>query len=184
MVVRCFSLFGYSRVGVPVIVLAAVQAPPVDTTLLELTLRATDATPENVILYPRPSLSAAGLFVVVLTAMGISDSWPRYDQVLQGIVWYQNGVKYVGNYSAGGPSPAVFPVVGDVDLGTVYGPTGADYTGTLKQPAITDVLSGVQYGAGGTEFTGTASSGVSGVLLDVDTNNLFETLNGPFIHKL
>jgi hypothetical protein len=53
----------------------------------------------------------------------------------------------------------VFPGVGDVDLGVTYGPTGADYTGTLEQPAVTDVLVGVQYGAGGTEFTGEATGG-------------------------
>jgi hypothetical protein len=57
---------------------------------------------------------------------------------------------------------AVYPVVGDVDLSVTYGPTGADYTGTLEQPATTDVLSGVQYGAGGTEFTGTATGGGGG----------------------
>ena len=58
---------------------------------------------------------------------------------------------------------AVFPGVGDVDQGITYGPTGADYTGTLEQPAESDVLTGVGYGAGGTEFTGTASSGGGGV---------------------
>lgn len=60
---------------------------------------------------------------------------------------------------AGAGVGAVFPVEGDVDLGTNYGPTGADYTGTLEQPAESDVLSGVQYGADGTEFTGTATGG-------------------------
>lgn len=58
---------------------------------------------------------------------------------------------------------AVFPGVGDVDQGITYGPTGADYTGTLEQPAESDVLTGVGYGAGGTEFTGTASGGGGGV---------------------
>lgn len=57
---------------------------------------------------------------------------------------------------------AVYPAVGDVDLSVAYGPTGADYTGTLEQPAITDVLAGVQYGADGTEFTGTATGGGGG----------------------
>ena len=32
-------------------------------------------------------------------------------------------------YAAGSP---VWPIVGDVRLGVVYGPTGADYTGTLS----------------------------------------------------
>jgi hypothetical protein len=57
---------------------------------------------------------------------------------------------------------AVYPAVGDVDLSVQYGPTGADYTGTLEQPAVSDVLSGVGYGAGGTEFTGTATGGSGG----------------------
>lgn len=58
----------------------------------------------------------------------------------------------------------VFPGVGDVDLGVTYGPTGADYTGTLEQPAESDVLVGVQYGAGGTEFTGSATGGGGGFI--------------------
>lgn len=58
----------------------------------------------------------------------------------------------------------VFPSVGDVDSGITYGPTGADYTGTLEQPAESDVLSGVQYGADGTEFTGTATGGGGGFI--------------------
>lgn len=63
------------------------------------------------------------------------------------------------------PPPAsagTFPAVGDVDSGTVYGPNGNDYTGTLVQPAEADVRSGTTYGAGGTEFTGTLSGGGGG----------------------
>lgn len=60
---------------------------------------------------------------------------------------------------SGAGAGAVFPTVGDVDAGTTYGPTGADYTGTLEQPDVADVLVGVQYGAGGTEFTGEATGG-------------------------
>lgn len=66
------------------------------------------------------------------------------------------------NYSqipAGGGAGAVFPPVGDVDLGVTYGPTGADFSGTLLQPATTDVANGISYGAGGTEFTGTLIGG-------------------------
>lgn len=59
----------------------------------------------------------------------------------------------------------VFPGVGDVDNGVTYGPTGADYTGTLEQPAEADVLTGVQYGAGGTEFTGEYAGGGGGVYI-------------------
>jgi hypothetical protein len=62
----------------------------------------------------------------------------------------------------------VFPSVGDVDLGVTFGPTGADYTGTLEQPAETDVLVGVQYGAGGTEFTGEAVAGGGGGIFIVN----------------
>lgn len=58
----------------------------------------------------------------------------------------------------------VFPAVGDVDQGVAFGPTGADYTGTLEQPDEADVLVGVQYGAGGTEFTGTATGGGGGMI--------------------
>lgn len=60
------------------------------------------------------------------------------------------------------PAGQVFPLVGDVDFGVTYGPTGADYTGNLVQPDEADVSLGVNYGAGGTEFTGTASPGGGG----------------------
>jgi hypothetical protein len=60
---------------------------------------------------------------------------------------------------AGGGAGAVFPSVGDVDQGVDYGPTGADYTGTLVQPDEADVALGVQYGAGGAEFEGTLVGG-------------------------
>ena len=69
--------------------------------------------------------------------------------------------KAVFEVPAGAGAGAVFPAVGDVDTGVAFGPTGADYTGTLEQPAESDVLLGVQYGAGGTEFTGTAVGGGS-----------------------
>jgi len=66
---------------------------------------------------------------------------------------------------AGAGVGAVFPAEGDVDFGTDYGPTGADYTGALEQPAESDVLAGVQYGADGTEFTGSAIAGGGGVFI-------------------
>lgn len=56
---------------------------------------------------------------------------------------------------AGAGAGAVFPSAGDVDLGVTYGPTGADFAGTLEQPAPGDVRNGVGYGAGGAESTGT-----------------------------
>lgn len=59
-------------------------------------------------------------------------------------------------------SSGTFPAVGDVDSGVTYGPTGADYTGTLVQPAEADVRNGTSYGAGGTEFTGTLVGGGGG----------------------
>ena len=62
----------------------------------------------------------------------------------------------------------VFPVEGDVDLGVEYGPTGADYTGTLVQPDEADVASGVQYGADGVEFTGTLSGGGGNIFINID----------------
>lgn len=197
-----------------VVVLKPAADAPVDSTLLELTLRATDATPENVILYSRPSLAAAGLVVLTLVAMGITDTWPTVNQVTGGVEWLQDGVKYTGAANAGsavfppepqvkvgvlyGPSgveytgtynpmaAAIFPAVGDVDLGVSYGPTGAENTGTLKQPAESDVLVGVQYGAGGTEFTGTASGGggVPGLLLDIDSGDFYEGLTETTIYKV
>lgn len=66
---------------------------------------------------------------------------------------------------AGAGVGAVFPVEGDVDFGTNYGPTGADYTGTSTNPDPASVLVGVQYGADGTEFTGTATGGGGGVFI-------------------
>ena len=62
----------------------------------------------------------------------------------------------------------VFPAVGDVDQGVTFGPTGADYTGTLEQPAAADVGLGVQYGAGGTEFTGELVGGGGGNIFIVN----------------
>lgn len=55
-----------------------------------------------------------------------------------------------------------YPPVGDVQTGTSFGPTGADYTGTLVVPAEADVRSGTGYGAGGTEFTGSLVGGGGG----------------------
>lgn len=65
----------------------------------------------------------------------------------------------------GAGAGAIFPAVGDVDQGVTFGPTGADYTGTLEQPDEADVLSGVQYGAGGTEFEGTAVAGGGNIFI-------------------
>ena len=59
-------------------------------------------------------------------------------------------------------STETFPAAGDVDLGVTYGPTGADYTGTLVQPAQSDVRLGTTYGANGTEFTGSLAGGGGG----------------------
>lgn len=69
---------------------------------------------------------------------------------------------------AGAGAGAVFPAVGDVDFGVDYGPSGADYTGTLEQPVPADVASGVQYGAGGVEFTGTLSGGGGNIFINID----------------
>ena len=79
-----------------VIVLKAAVDAPVDSTLPELTLHATDATPENIILYPGPAAVAAGLVVITLAAMGVTDTWPTINQVTGGVEWYQDGVKYAG----------------------------------------------------------------------------------------
>lgn len=62
---------------------------------------------------------------------------------------------------------AVFPGVGDVDLGITYGPNGTDSTGTLLQPAEADVELGVSYGAGGTEFTGELVGGGGGTFISI-----------------
>lgn len=166
-----------------VIILKSAVDAPADTTLLELTLRPTDATPGNIILYPRPSLAAAGLAVITLVAMGITDTWPSVNSVTGGIEWYQDGFKYTGSLSGGS---AVFPPVGDVDLGVIFGPTGTDYTGTSVNPAEADVRTGTTYGAGGTEFTGTlvAGGGGAGPFMDIDTGSLYTALGTLLILKL
>jgi hypothetical protein len=115
-----------------VIILTPAVDAPADRTPLELTLRATDATPENIILYPRPSLLAAGLVVITLAAMGVSDTWPTINQVTGGVEWYQDGVKFTG---AAGAGSAVFPTEPDVRTGVTYGPSGTDYTGSYSPPA-------------------------------------------------
>lgn len=123
-----------------------------------LTLGEADPTPENIILYPWQPAPDAGPVTITLSLDGIADSWPRFDQVAQAVIWYQDGVKYTGSLSAGS---AIYPPVDDVDAGTNYGPTGTEYTGTLVQPDVGDVRDGTTYGANGTEFTGTlvATSG-------------------------
>jgi hypothetical protein len=115
-----------------VIILKPAVDAPVDSTLLELTLRATDPTPADIILYARPSLLAAGLVVITLAAMGISDTWPTINQVTGGFEWYQDGVKFTG---AAGAGSAVFPIAPDVRTGVIYGPSGNDYTGSYSPPA-------------------------------------------------
>lgn len=166
-----------------VIVLKTAVAAPVNNTLLELTLRATDVTPEDIILYPRPLEAVADLVTVTLVEMGITNTWPTVNQVTGGVEWYQDGFKYTGAISAGS---AIYPSVGDVDSGVLYGPSGIDYSGTLVQPVVSDVKSGVTYGAGGTEFTGTLVPGSSGssIHIDVDTGNLYKDISPLLILKL
>lgn len=133
--------------------------------LLELTLRATDATPANIILYPRPLPIAPNPVVIILTADGISDSWPTLDQVTGGVYWYENGVKRVGAASTG---DAIYPVEADVKDGVVYGPEGNDFTGVYDPtaddvyPVDTDVRLGVHYGPTGADHTGTLIVSVGG----------------------
>lgn len=115
-----------------VIVLKPAADAPVDSTLPELTLHATDATPANIILYPAQAAIAAGLVVITLAAMGVTDSWPTINQVTGGIEWYQDGVKFTGALSAGA---AVFPTEPDVRTGVIYGPGGSDYTGSYAPAA-------------------------------------------------
>lgn len=93
--------------------------------------------------------------IVLKEGMGIAYIPQTFGSFLLGFVEFEFTQENIDANS-------VYPAVGDVDLSVTYGPTGADYTGTLEQPAITDVLSGVQYGAGGTEFTGTATGGGGG----------------------
>ncbi len=77
-------------------------------------------------------MAAAGLAVITLVAMGITDSWPTVNQVTGGIEWLQDGVKFTGALSAGA---AVFPEQPDVRTGVTYGPGGSDYTGSYDPPA-------------------------------------------------
>lgn len=55
---------------------------------------------------------------------------------------------------AGAGVGAVFPAIGKVIAGQVYGPNGNDYTGNVQLPSVNDVDNGVGFGASGTEFTG------------------------------
>jgi len=166
-----------------VVILKSVDLVPQSTALLELILRAGDATPQNVILYPRPLQEVNSFVSLTLVDSYQADTWPDPSQVPKGIVWYKDGVRYEGTWSSGN---SVFPLVGDVDLGIKYGPTGIDYTGTLVQANTADVKSGVSYGAGGTEFTGTLSTGGSstGIHLDVDTGNIYKEITPILILKL
>lgn len=84
-------------------------------------------------------------------AEGVAEMARGGGTVLESVSSQQNAVEI----PSGGGAGAVFPTAGDVDQGVSYGPTGADYTGTLEQPAASDVRNGVGYGAAGTEFTGT-----------------------------
>lgn len=143
-----------------VITLAPAFDRAASTVLPILTLGPADPTPENIILYPWQAAPDAAPVTITLSLDGIADSWPRFDQVAQAVIWYQDGHKYTGTFSTGG---GVYPAIIDVDQGVQYGPTGTDFTGTLEQPAQADVKAGVQYGGDGTEFTGTLSAGGSGM---------------------
>lgn len=79
--------------------------------------------------------------------------WDTNLAVYQSLVFGDNA-----SLSAG----AVYPVEDDVEVGVTYGPTGADFTGTVTLPAVGDVRSGTTYGADGTEFTGTLVAGGGG----------------------
>jgi hypothetical protein len=96
-----------------------------------------------------------GTFAGTATLDQAQDMSARGDLIPWGVVLYPMGQLIAG-------ASAVYPAVGDVDAGTNYGPTGAEYTGTLVQPSVGNVLSGVNYGAGGTEFTGTLNATGSG----------------------
>jgi hypothetical protein len=69
--------------------------------------------------------------------------------------------EYVIEFQLESTITGTYPAEGDVDDGVDYGPTGADYEGTLVQPAEADVKLGVDYGADGTEFEGSYSPGGS-----------------------
>lgn len=55
-----------------------------------------------------------------------------------------------------------FPTAGQVLTGIAFGPTGADYSGTLTVPTAANVLAGISYGAGGAQYTGTVTQPSAG----------------------
>ena len=75
--------------------------------------------------------------------------------------WYVVEMQYTYHDVDASGGGGVFPAVGDVDSGVIYGPT-SNLTGTLVQPVVGDVRLGTSYGAGGTEFTGTLAGGGGG----------------------
>lgn len=56
-----------------------------------------------------------------------------------------------------GIGAGTYPAASVVLTGNSYGPTGAEYTGTVTQPSASNVRSGISYGAGGTALTGTVT---------------------------
>lgn len=78
---------------------------------------------------------------------------PAVEDVEAGVV-YDNTTK-TGTYDP--TVDDVWPAAWDVEDGVIYGPTGADYTGTFAVPTEAQVEDGVGFGADGTEFTGSLS---------------------------
>lgn len=66
--------------------------------------------------------------IVLKKGMGIAYIPQTFGSFLLGFVEFEFTQENIDANS-------VYPAVGDVDLSVTYGPTGADYTGTLEQPS-------------------------------------------------
>ncbi len=83
-------------------------------------------------------------------------------------MWARAIDRSVLQVSIGSGSGGTYPTAGQVLTGITYGPTGTDYTGTLRNPALdvfptaAQVLSGVTFGPTG-NMTGSLVSGAGGV---------------------
>jgi hypothetical protein len=82
-------------------------------------------------------------------------------------VTYGASLGLTGTYAGG--SGGTFPTAGQVTAGVTYGPTGADFTGTVVIPASGNVLAGIDYGAGGATVGTLAIPAAGNVLLGSGT---------------
>jgi hypothetical protein len=117
-------------------------------------------TPKNVRLAlglaPRVTLEPVVRKVFLI---GAPVKLPLPSQVVEGVMFGNNGEAYRGELVSGGG----YPIEDDVRLGIDYGQFEGEFTGNIVLPAEADVKLGVDYGANGTEFEGELTGGGGGV---------------------